>query len=179
MGRRHAVMGADGQPDALATIALNFGIGAAIGDQAEDGALAVAGMPRRIPQQPVFPFPLAPAPLVGTSVGSFLDSPDNFGPGTGWFWDIISISAAGFTAGAITVTKNAPAVTAAGNPVAIEQVGVLTVAAPNLYFPASGFPLIDCNERLVFTVTSAITGLVTISGSAIMVPASRIDDYLS
>lgn len=169
------------QPDAIASIALSFGAGAAIGDGAEDGALAVAGMPRRRCGSPVFPFSLPPGILTGTTVGSFLDLPDQFGPPQGWFWDITSITAAGFTAGTVTVTRNAPAVTPAGTPVAIEYVA--QVAAANagvpVAFPQKGNPLLDGNDRLVFTVTSAITGLVQVSGTVIAVPASRIDEYLS
>lgn len=164
--------------DAIASIALQFGAGAAVGDQAEDGALAVAGMPRRRCRPPVFPFPMPPGTLMGTTVGSFLDLPDQFGPPAGWFWDVTSLSITGFTAGAVTVTRNFPAVTAAGTPVAIETVGV-AAAAGVLPFGQKGNPLLDGNDRLVFTVTSAITGLVIISGTVIAVPASRIDEYLS
>lgn len=173
------VLGADGQPDALASIALSFGVGAAVGQGAEDGALAVAGMPRRRPQQPLFPFPLQPGIITGTAVGSFLDAPDNFGPPTGWFWDIISLSVTGITAGTVTATKNAPAVTAGGVPIAIETIWPLTAAVPVQAFPSGGYPLLDCNERLVFTVTGALTGTAQVGGMAIAVPASRIDEYLS
>lgn len=164
--------------DALASIALSFGAGAAVGDRAEDGALAVAGMPRTRRKPPIFPFMLPPGILTTTTVGSFLDLPDQFGPPMGWFWDVTSLSVAGFTAGAIAVTRNAPFVTAAGNPVAIESVTSFTQAGV-INFPQHGPPLLDGNERLIFTVTAAITGVVQVSGAVIAVPASRIDEYLS
>lgn len=165
-------------PDALATIALSFGAGAAIGDQSEAGALAVAGMPVRPCKPAVFPFMLPPGILTGTTVGSFLDLPDQFGPPAGWFWDVTSLSAAGFTAGSVAVSRNAPFVTAAGAPVAIEPVGSFSQAGI-LNFGQKGNPLLDANDRLVFTVTAAITGVVQISGTVIAVPAGRIDEYLS
>lgn len=165
--------------DAIGAIALSFGAGAAVGRGAEDGALAVAGMPRRDCRPRVFPFMLPPGSLTGTSVGSFQDLPDQWGPPMGWFWDITSITLAGFTAGQVVVTRNFPYVTAAGTPVAVEIVTPFNVAG-TIQFPQHGNPLLDANDRLVFTVSSAITGgPVAISGTVIAIPASRIDEYLS
>ena len=164
--------------DAIASIALSFGAGAAVGQDADDEAMAVAGMPRRPRKPPVFPFNLPPGVLIATTVGAYLDLPNQFGPPSGWFWDVTSLTAAGFTAGAVAVTRNAPFQTAAGNPVAVESVASFT-AAGVLTFSQKGNPLLDASERLVFTVTSAITGVVQVSGTVIAVPASRIDEYLS
>jgi hypothetical protein len=168
----------DGTDSGIASIAAGFGIGLAIGDQATGNALAAAGMGRRKPCPPVFPFPLPPGILTGTAVGTFLDSPDKFGPPTGWFWDITSITLSGFTAGSVAVTRNAPAVDSAGNPVAIEFVTSFA-AATTVAFPQKGNPLLDGNDRLVFTVTATLTGQVRITGTVIAVPVSRIDEYLS
>jgi len=165
-------------PDGIASIALQFGAGAAVGEGAQEGALTVAGMPVRRPKPPVFPFSLPPGLLTGTTVGSFLDLPEQFGPPSGWFWDVTSITLSGFTAGTVAVTRNAPFVTAAGTPVAIDVVSAFT-AAGVLAFPQKGNPLLDGNDRLVFTVTAAITGLVQVSGTVIAVPVARIDEYLS
>lgn len=166
-------------PDSgIAAIAVQFGVGAALGQDAEDGALTVAGMPRRRQLPAVFPFNLPPGTLTGTAVGSFLDLPDQFGPPLGWYWDVTSLTVAGFTAGSIAVTRNAPFVTTAGNPYAIEPVASFVQSGIQA-FPQKGNPLLDGSERLVFTVTSTITGVVIISGTVIAVPESRIDGYLS
>lgn len=164
--------------DAIASIALSFGAGAAVGERAGETALAVAGMPYRRRCPPVFPFPLPPGILTTTTVGSFLDLPDQFGPPMGWFWDVTMLSVTGFTAGAVAVTKNAPYVTAAGTPVAIEPVTFFTAAGVT-QFPQKGNPLLDGNDRLIFTVSSALTGTAQVSGTVIAVPVSRIDEYLS
>ena len=167
-----------GTDSGIASIAAGFGIGIAVGDAAEGNALAAAGMGRRKPCPPVFPFNLPPGILVATAVGSFLDSPDQFGPPTGWFWDVTSITLTGFTAGAVAVTRNAPAVDSLGNPVAIEWV-TQAAAVGTVQFPQKGNPLLDGNDRLVFTVTGALTGQLRVTGTVIAVPAARIDEYLS
>lgn len=166
--------------DALASIALSFGAGAGLGQGADETAMAAAGMPVRRRCPPVFPFPLPPGVLVTTTVGSFLDLPGQWGPPTGWLWDITMLSVTGFSAGSVAVTKNAPSVTAAGNPVAVEP--VWTFAAQGVQaFPQKGNPLLDANDRLVFTVAGALTAPngVIISGTVIAVPAARVDEYLS
>jgi hypothetical protein len=162
----------------IASIALHFGAGAAIGEGAQDGALAVAGMPRRQPKPPVFPYPVPSTLLTGTTVGSFVVA--DFAPQSGWFADITMITLSGFTAGTVVATKGAPAVTAAGTPVAIEYVASFP-AAGVLPFPQKGNPLLDANDLLYFTVTSALTAPngVVITGVSVMVPVSRIDEYLS
>lgn len=166
--------------DALASIALSFGAGAAVGDGAEDGALAVAGMPRVRRCPPVFPFMLPPGILTTTGVGTFIDLPDQWGPPLGWFWDITMISCAGFTAGSIAVARNFPFVSTAGNPIAVEPVASFAQAGVTA-FPQKGNPLLDSNDRLVFCVTAALTAPngVVISGSAIAIPSARMDEYLS
>jgi uncharacterized membrane protein len=40
-------------------------------------------------------------------------------------------------------------------------------------------PLLDSSERLVFTVTSALTGTAQISGQVIAIPAERVSEYVS
>ena len=166
--------------DALASIALSFGAGAGLGQGADETAMIAAGMPVRRRCPPVFPFMLPPGILTTTAVGSFIDLPDQWGPPMGWFWDITMISCAGFTAGSIAVARNFPFVTAAGNPVAVEPVASFSQAGVTA-FPQKGNPLLDANDRLVFTVTAALTAPngVVISGSAIAVPAARMDEYLS
>jgi hypothetical protein len=167
-------------PDGIASIALHFGAGAAIGEGAQDGALAVAGMPRRRPQPQIFMFTIPPTPLLTTGVGTFAILSSTVGIPSGWVWDITSLSVQGFSAGAVAVTKAAPAVTAAGTPVAIEQVALFAVAGVQ-NFPTQGNPLLDANDDLYFTVTGALTAPngVIISGTAIAVPVSRLDKYLS
>jgi hypothetical protein len=124
------------------------------------------------------PFNLPPGLLTGTSVGSYLDLPQQFGPPTGWFWDILSLTATGFTAGTIAVSKNFPLVTAAGDPWSLEPVGAFFQAGIVPY-AQHGMPLLDSTERLVFTVTSTLTGTAQISGMVAAIPAERIDEYLS
>jgi len=169
---------ADGTDSGIASIAAGFGIGVAIGDQAQGNALLAAGMGRRKPCPPVFSFNLPPGILLTTGVGTFLDSPDQFGPPTGWFWDVTSLTLTGYTAGAVAVTRNAPAVDTLGNPIAIEYVQAPT-AAGTVPFGQKGNPLLDGNDRLVFTVTGTLTGQLRVTGTVIAVPASRIDEYLS
>ena len=170
-----------GTDDGMAVIAASFGIGAGIGADAEGLALDGAGIARvRRRVSPIYPFHFPPQQIAGTTVGSFsAPGTDQSGPATGWFWDVTSLTASGFTAGTVAVTLNSPFVTPAGNPSAIEPVASFQQAGV-LTFPQRGMPLLDGNDYLVFTVTSAITGgPVIISGSVIMVPASRIDEYLS
>jgi len=171
----------NGADSGMAAIAARFGVGLAVGAGADDAAADAAGMPVRRPKAPVFPFAPNPGVLTGTAVGSFVQL-DLFTPQSGWFADITSMTMTGFTAGTIAVTRGGPAVTAAGNPVAIEYVAQFTGAQAGVpqAFPQKGNPLLDANDNLYFTVTSALTGgPVIISGTAIMVPVSRIDDYLS
>jgi hypothetical protein len=167
--------------DAMGAIGASFGIGASIGggigEGADTAALGAAGLVRAR-KRPIIPFNLPPGLLTATAVGSFLDLPAQFGPPTGWFWDIAALTAYGFTAGALAVTKNFPLVTAAGNPYAIEPVGAFTQAGV-LTYSQHGMPLLDCTERLVWTVTSALTGQAQVSGTVIAVPAERISEYLS
>lgn len=167
----------------VAAIGASFGIGAAVGGGLGPGAGMAAddaanGTLRRVCKRPVMPFPLPPGLLSKTTVGSFLDLPGQFGPPTGWFWDITALTAFGFTAGAIGVAKNFPLVTATGAAYAVEPVGSFTQAGV-LTFSQKGMPLLDSNDRLVFTVTAALTGTAQISGQVIAVPAERIDEYLS
>lgn len=164
--------------DALAAIGASFGVsvGGGLGDGAADAAMQAAGIPRRL-QRPAMPFNLPAGLLTATTVGSFLDLPDQFGPPTGWFWDITSLSASGFTAGSLAVTRNFPLVTASGAAWALEPVGTFPQAGV-ITFPQKGMPLLDSNERLVFTVTSALTGSAQISGTVIAVPAERISEYV-
>ena len=171
------------QPTDAGTAAIGaaFGVGASvgggIGEGSADMAAFGAGMARRLRRQ-AMPFNLPPGLITVTTVGSYLDLPAQFGPPSGWFWDITALSAYGWTAGSIAISKNAPITTAAGNPVAIEPVGSFTQAGV-LTYPQRGMPLLDSSERLVFTVTSALTGIAQISGQVIAVPAERIDEYLT
>lgn len=154
------------------------GLGGGIGDGALEAAADGAGRPRCRVIRPVRPFALPPGLLTTTTVGSFLDLPAQFGPPTGWFWDILALTASGFTAGAIGVSKNFPLVTTTGSPYAVEPQGSFTSAGV-LTFSQKGMPLLDSSDRLIFTVTSALTGSAAISGQVIAVPAERIDEYLS
>lgn len=164
----------------IASIALQFGAGAAIGQGAEDGALAIAGMPRRRPSSRVFPFTLPPTALATTGVGTFAILSSTVGVPAGWMWDVTSLSIQGFSAGAVAVTRSAPAVTAAGTPVAIEQIALFSAQGVQ-NFPQKGNPLLDANDDLYFTVTSALTAPngVVITGTGIAIPADRVDEYLS
>lgn len=175
-----SIMG--GTDDGLIAIGARFGIGAAVGaglgPGAADAAASAAGMLPVRCRRPVFPFNLPPAILTVTTVGAFLDMPHQFGPRTGWFWDVTALTASGFTAGAIGVSKNAPLVTAAGNASAIEPVASFTQAGV-ITFARKGMPLLDSSERLVFTVTAALTGTAQISGMVIAVPAERIGEYMA
>lgn len=176
--------GSQGTDDGMAVIAASFGIGAGLAAPAaggaEDMALAGAGLPSRQVRRPFQSFSLPPGLLATTAAGTFLDLPMQFGPRSGWLWDITSLTAYGFTAGALAVTKNAPIQDTSGNPIAIEPVGAFTTAGV-IAFPQHGSPLLDATERLVFTVTSALTAPagVIISGSVILVPAERLSEYLS
>lgn len=168
------------QSDAMGAIGASFGIGASVGggvgEGAADAAASAAGFPRRL-CRPAMPFNLPPGLLSATAVGSYLDLPAQFGPPSGWFWDITALTAYGFTAGSIAVTRNFPLVTAGGAPWAIEPVGAFSQAGV-LTYPQKGMPLLDGSERLVFTVTSALTGVAQVSGTVIAVPAERISEYL-
>lgn len=166
--------------DGMAVITATFSAGAGLGlggDSAEDGALAAAGLPRRRARRPYQEFNLPPGLLSTTTVGSFVDLPAQWQPPTGWVWDISMLSIYGFTAGAIAVSLNAPMVTAAGAPYAIEPVASFAAAGVQS-FARKGYPLLDATQRLVFTVTSALTGVGQISGMVIAVPAERLSEYL-
>ena len=165
----------------MGAIGASFGIGASLGGGIGQGAAAAAadaaGMPRPC-KRPVMPFNLPPGLLTATAVGSYLDLPAQFGPPTGWFWDVLALTAYGFTSGSIAVTKNFPLVTSAGDPIAIEPVGAFSQAGV-LTYSQHGMPLLDSTERLVFTVTSTLTGQAQISGMVVAVPAEQISEYLS
>lgn len=163
----------------MVAIAARFGAGAGIaaGPGADAMAADAAGLPMPRRCRPFMPFTLPPGLLTATAVGSYLDLPMQFGPRLGWFWDISALSAYGFTAGAIAVSVNAPMVTAAGNPVAIEPVGSFTQAGV-IPYSRKGLPLLDSSERLIFTVTAALTGYAQISGQVVAVPAERISEYM-
>lgn len=161
-----------------ASFGMAAGIGGGIGDGALEAAAAGAGARRGCLKRPVMPFALPPGILTGTAAGDYLDLPSQFGPPTGWFWDVTMLALSGFTAGSVAVTRNAPAVTSSGTPVAVEHVALFSAAGVNA-FPQKGNPLLAPGDRLVFTVTSALTGTCAVSGSVIQVPAERIDSYLS
>lgn len=171
--------------DAMGAIGASFGIGASVGggagEGAADAALGAAGIRRR-PKRPVMPFALPPGAFTATAVGAYLDLPPQFGPPNGWFWDIVSLTAFGFTSGTIAVTKNFPMVTPTGAPYAVEPVGSFSQAGV-LTYPQHGMPLLDGADRLIFTVTSTLTlgpaAQVQFSGQVIAIPAERIDEYLS
>lgn len=156
---------------------IGAGLGGGIGEGAADYAAMGAGL-ARARRRPVMPFNLPPGILTATAVGSYIDLTDQWGPPTGWFWDITALSAFGFTAGTIGVSKNFPLVTPAGGAFGLEPVGSF-VQAGVLTYPQHGMPLLDSCERLVFTVTSTLTGFAQISGMVVAVPAERISDYLS
>ncbi len=171
---------AGSSPDSgVLAIAARFGGGAgiAIGDQADTMAASAAGLAVPCRKRPFMPSPLPPGILTTTSVGSFLDLPHQFGPRSGYFWDVSALSAYGFTAGTIGVSINAPLVTPQGNPYAIEPVASFTQAGI-LFFSRKGMPLLDASERLVFTVTGTLTGQAQISGEITIVPAERISEYM-
>jgi hypothetical protein len=164
----------------MAAIGARFGITAALGAGVGEGAAAAAAAAGLAvaPPRRVQPFPLPPGLLTATAVGSFLDLPQQFGPPVGWWWDITMLSLTGFTAGAVIASKNAPAVTAGGNPAAVELVWTFAAAGQQA-FPQKGNPLLAPGDRLVFTVSSVMTGAAQIGGAVVMVPAERLDDYLS
>ena len=169
----------NGADTGMAAIAAGFGVGLAVGPGADDAAADVAGLPRRRPKLSVFPFTPQPYLLTGTAVGSYVLA-DLFSPQVGWVCDITSITMTGFTAGALAVTKGAPAVTAAGNPAAVEYLASFNQAGV-IPFPQHGMPFLDANDTVYITVTSALTAPagVVISGTGIMVPVTRMDEYLS
>lgn len=171
----------DGTDAGIASIALSFQAGAGLGLNANpDDVAALAGLPRhRRPRPPVFPFTPQPYILAGTAVGSCVVL-SLFSPQSGWVVDLTSITVSGFTAGAIAITKGAPAVTAAGAPAAIEYVGSFT-AAGIFPYPQHGMPLLDANDVLYATVMAALTAPngAVITATGIMVPVSRMDEYLS
>lgn len=166
--------------EGMLAIGARFGIGAAagagIGDGALEAAAAAAGLPTAAPRR-VQPFNLPSGLLTATAVGSALDLPAQFGPPVGWWWDVTQLSLTGFSAGAVIASKNAPAVTAAGNPAAVELVWTFA-ASGQQFFPQKATPLLGPGDRLVFTVSSVLTGSCTVSGSVIMIPAERLSDYV-
>lgn len=167
--------------DGMVAIGARFGVTAAVGAGIGEGGAAAAASAAGLaiaPPRRVQPFNLPPGLLSAAAVGSVLDLPAQFGPPVGWWWDITMLSVTGFTAGAVIASKNAPAVTAGGNPAAVEQVWTFA-AAGQQPFPQKGNPLLSPGERLVFTVSSALTGTPMISGAVIMIPAERLDEYLS
>jgi hypothetical protein len=176
----------EGTDAGVLAIGARFSAGAALGlGRDADGVLAAHGQGWR---EQFFPIPLPPGVLTGTSVGSYIDIPMQWGPRGGYYWDVLGITVTGFTAGVVAVTLNGPAVTAAGAPVAVEwgaqlgpppagQIAVVqtfTKAAP---------PFLDPSMRLVFTVVSALTlasgyGGVQITGGIVVVPRNRLDAYI-
>jgi len=174
-------MAPDGADAGVAAIAVRFGAAAAVGAGAQGAAADAAGLPRRACRLPVYTAPLPGAVLTGVTLGSFIAYP--WYVPDGFLWDVTQVTCAGYTAGTITMTKGAPATVGGG---AIEYLAQFpaTAAGSPVSFPQKGAPLLDANDVVYFTVTSALT-LATagtgalISGYMVVVPHSRLDDYLS
>jgi hypothetical protein len=151
----------------VAAIAARFGAGAAValGDDAGGEAADAAGVPRRARRrEPVFEFDI-PGGLIQGS-GTF-SSPMAHGPRLGYVWDIVRLTVASFTAGTVSVYNSA----------AVDSQLIDVFAAAGSHFYGHRQHLIEPNQWLVW-VAAGITGNVTITGRAVMVPMSRYDEYV-
>lgn len=92
--------------------------------------------------------------------------PATLGPPTGWLWSVRLLSVTGFTAGTVTVTKNA-----AAGPLVAEY-----AAAGPQTFPR-GAILLRAGDYLVFT-GAGITGTVLPQGEADAFLAQYLGEYL-
>jgi hypothetical protein len=100
-----------------------------------------------------------------------IDVPQVLGPSGGYWWDVTRLTAAGFSAGTVTVYKNA---VADGNQLpSFPQAGVVTFGRRMLLAPKA---------RLVFvtagiTLNAGVPG-VSVGGDAIQVASWALPDYL-
>ncbi len=111
-----------------------------------------------------------PVPILGGQVplsagAGTLDSPDQFGPHDGLWWDVRRLTTWGWTAGTVTVFLNSTAGEQLSSTTAVGQ------------FTWSGQILLGPRDRLVISA-SGITGTVNIAGQAIEVAAPVLPAYL-
>jgi hypothetical protein len=112
-----------------------------------------------------------PVPTQQIAGNGTIDVPQLLGPSGGYWWDVTRLTAAGFSAGTVTVYKNA---VADGNQLpSFPQAGVVTFGRRMLLGP---------KERLLF-VTAGITlnpgaAGVSVGGDAIQVASWALPDYL-
>lgn len=95
-----------------------------------------------------------------------LRSPNTLGPNDGYWWDVLSVSAWGFTAGTVTVHLNDP-----------NGEIVWTFTAAGVANLKGQRPLAP-RDNLIF-VASGITGTVAIGGAAVEVEAQYWPIYLT
>ena len=119
----------------------------------------------------IFPFDFNPATMFAANQASAgastLNNPGIYSPNEGYFWDIKKITAASFTAGTVSLYKNA----------ANDANSEVVFTSAGSYFFGTGQLLLSSNDFLLF-VAAGITGNVTISGRAIQVRADYLADYL-
>lgn len=105
---------------------------------------------------------LAPNPVAGTTI----DLPDRLQPKDGYWWDVRRLNSWGWTAGSVNVCLNDPNGEVVG---AFPQAGQFTWGGNILMGP---------RDRLIFVVTSNITGSLFIAGQVIEVAATILPQYL-
>lgn len=153
-------------------IAARFG-----GTAAEAGERAGAGrrerLYRELHQTPIV-FPQVP---VTAGAGSAQPT-DQAGPMTGYYWSVRRLAASGFTAGSVTVWRNA-VVTGPGTAIG-EQ--LFTFPQAGTYTFGRGEILLSPDDFLVLTAAgiTLVTGQagVSVIGSADILPALLLPDYL-
>lgn len=113
----------------------------------------------------IFPWELNPISAPGNGT---IDQPSLLSPNDGYMWDLRRLTAASFTAGTVTVSRQGAGV---------DATILFVFTSAGSWFPGSGNVMLNGNDRLVFAA-AGIVGTVTISGSVINIRQDYIGDYL-
>ena len=159
----------DGLPDVQGGPLLD--VRAELGVRLESLTAAVAEQNDRAQRllQAIHQVPLATKQIASNGT---IDSPQDLGPSGGFWWDVRRVTAAGFSAGTVTVYKNA---VVDGNQVlAFASAGVINMGKAHL--------LLGPKDRLVYvtaniTLNSGAAG-VSIGGDALQIESWALPSYL-
>ena len=92
------------------------------------------------------------------------------GPMRGYYWTVKRLTAAGFTAGTVSMYIN-------GAPAALDAAPDVSWPEAGMYTFGNGELLLNPQDRLIF-VASGITGIVLVKGSAIQFPEELLPRFL-
>ena len=129
-------------------------------------------------QQSIFQVPLAAILTLSSGAGA-TQFPDTLGPASGFYWCVRRLSVQGYTAGSVTVYKNAPPV--GGAIIGTPEVFLPVPQAGNFYLGKSE-GMLNPTDALSISATgiTLATGYagIQVNGTADCFPASLLWSYL-